>query len=193
MITLRQLRFLVKPAVFALVNQRDRKVWVGHSQSILGALASKLEAFHNRAEPSNPLFLDFHHGKLQYKVLEYLPEDKITSNDFKLLKTQDYMDEYVAKGYKLYNKRMAISYKVRIDIEHAPDHLKIDQYYAIVSITNRHRMSQIVGIFNTYDDAVLFQEKYYGTEKIRNIVYAINDLTKQYFCDKIRFSRSPIL
>lgn len=161
---------LAVSGVYAFINEKEKRIYVGQSNNVLYALNRSIERFKMNAHECVELQYDFNEGLLEYTILE-TEADRLT----RLVKAEHYKSVYENDGYNLYPQRKLVKFDVRIKIETIDHPL---QYKAIVYL-NTNRKHHILGIFDTIDEANEFVKLHYTTP-LTTITYAKNNLTLNY-------------
>lgn len=163
-----ELNKLPKQCIYGLINNTDKRIFLGYSTNIVTALGRLINY-------SNNLFKD-DLDKLELIVIEPIKN----SNDLRL-KLKYWFKEYSNKGFLFYKKPINLpSYKLRIDLMADFRNVKEGNYLCYVKLISRRYRELTVGVFNTYGEAELFCKKYYINGQVNNIIYSNNKLSKEY-------------
>lgn len=145
--------------LFALINDSDKKAYVGYGQNLLSSIARHtkhmLTKEHAIPELCNPEVI----SKLNLVVLETF--EKISDRDLKLAHNR-WCVHYMNLGYSLYNKITALAYTLDIEIHN---------YRAHVILRTRSNKPLTVAIFDKMKDAQDFVAKHYNDELITKVVF----------------------
>ena len=147
--------------VYALINETDKRIYISYSTYVLGAVARLLRELKDGAHPSDQLCQDL--DKLEVHILE-------RSENLKLRATF-YAKEYEKRGYELYRPVKYVQYKVKRRYKQGKVFVEL--------VTNSYNRSVVVGVFEKMGAAKHFIETYY-TGDIYRIIYANNELTREY-------------
>lgn len=156
---------LSNSGLFALINDFDRKVYVGYSRNILDALKRIVSDLNDNLKTHKNIKEDF--TKLRLVVLE-----KMT--DVRLMKIlyNNYIEHYRNIGYTSYRNVIPIKLRVRIEIT-------LD-YKILVHLVCNNKTKIVVGVFDKMKEADSFVADFYTDRKIK-LVYANNALTRNYY------------
>lgn len=149
------------PGVWAFVNDTDKIVYLSYSKNIQSTVSRNIKEMADNSHSCKQLIKD--KSKLQLQVLEY---------NCSKAKLSYWIDNYRNKGYSLYRERNGeVVYRVKVKI--------IPEYFVHVTLCNLRGTSTVVGVFDNMQEANSFIQTHYS-DKIYNIVYSDNILTKQY-------------
>lgn len=160
---------LCSPGLYVILNEEDRKVWVGQTHSFLEAFSRMLSGLRDGTYPSKPLRLAYNNRKIRIEIIE-----TCTDKTERLLKLGVLCEEYKSRGYELYNKRDGLKYTPKLRIVQE-DY----KFYAQVVLKNRNHGTLVVGVFEEVEEAEQFMKTYYSGKIVRP-VYSTNDLTRSY-------------
>lgn len=146
-------------AVYALINDSDRRVYVSYSVDVLLAIRRLLVDY-------AVLDADYKSGKLRIAILE-TASDKRTMQ----LYVEHYQIKYESLGYSFYKRNKFIQYKVQITIE--SDRL------VYVFLVSRNYSKLIVGIFSKMDQARAFKAVLESSNPVLP-VFALNGHTRRH-------------
>jgi len=158
-----QIKEHCQPGIFRLFNNSNNSCLIFYAKNISKKLINIVTT---RSDLTD----------YKFEVLEYSNCDLI---DLKI-KTQYWKDKYSNLGCLVSNPLPKFKRRVIIDLlDHfnKPDGKELLCYVKIVS---RGSKDLILGIYNSYGDAQEFINKYYK-EGIKEIVYAENELTNEYY------------
>jgi len=148
--------------VYAFINEKDKKIYVGQSKNVLNAVMRHIERFKLNAHECHELQKEFNEGLLSFKLLE-----KHSGFIDRLVLAEYYKHEYSVLGYIIYKQKKHIRLNVRVRIETKGEH----KYKATVSIIS-NRKHHLLGVFDTIHDANEFVAKYY-TIPYKYLTYAL--------------------
>lgn len=161
---------LITNGLYCLINERDKKVALWHTSSLLESIAKHLTQLQRGICPIRPLQTEVTKNKflnLELKVLETGVEGGMGL----ALKHGTWCKSFEDLGYELYNPRKPLTLKPRIICNPGTGISKVE-----VVLTNKAYKSITVGIFRTILEAKQFLETFYQ-EGFTKIVYADNDLS----------------
>lgn len=140
---LRYLLMTNQPAVYALVNEKDKKIFIGCSNDPIKALGAHIAMLANRTHNSRALRKD--RNKLKMIILCHC------ESKYKEIHKLIEIDAAIKRGYTLYNIENLPKYKVRIRL--------VAQIYAghgykvKVQLVNKGKRVFNVASFNTRQEA----------------------------------------
>lgn len=159
--------------VFALYNDKDKKVYIGTSNCCLLAISQLLKNFKDKVVPIRELYQD--RKKLEVSILETI-DDKIQRD----VRYNYWCDYYRNLGYSLYREHKGTTYTVRLTIEN----IETEIYRVLVQLVNTRKDKIVVGVFSTVDEAQEFIKLNYEGKDYIVPVYSDNSLTKEYLNKK---------
>jgi hypothetical protein len=126
---------LPKQAIFVLLNEKDKKVYISYSTKFHSKLGSIAEQIHDHTWRWKDMIKD--KKKLQLQILE----TSVQKNFVKY-----YRDYYRNKGYELYNEkeRIPLWYEFK---------LGYTQRKVVVFAVDGHWNKTVLGRFDTYEEA----------------------------------------
>jgi hypothetical protein len=158
--------------IYALINQKEQKIYLGYTTNLPGALARIIK---DLKYSNNKLKNDL--DKLTFGIIETITDRKNLRLRYKF-----HQNEYSNDGWMLYRKDNKLpNYKLRIDVLgedglHTTDHTKV-----FVKLRTRGGSEVIIGVFSDFNDASEWAyNTYTDKSNISNIVYANNELTQEY-------------
>lgn len=162
-------------AVYALINDSDKKVYVSYSVDVLLAIRRLLADY-------AVLDADYKSGKIRIAILETISDKKTMQ-----LYVEHYQVKYEGMGYSFYKRNRFVHYKIQIAIE--TDRL------VYVFLVSRNYSKLIVGIFSKMDQANAFKKVLENSNPILP-VFALNGHTRRHclglpldrgfdYCEKI--------
>lgn len=153
--------------VFALVNEKDKKIFIGKTTNLVTYLGRLI----NECQYSNKELL----------TLPFIILESITDKPNLYVRFNYWINYYSNKGYLIYKKpKYRLNYKLRIDLmgdfrmQYEARHL----FY--VKILSRRYRELVIGVFDKIYDAEAFIADNYPNG-IESVVYSSNSLTKEYF------------
>ena len=158
---------LPKTAVYGLINEKDKAIYLTHCRDVIVSLNRIMEGLRNGSNETG-LLEDYRNNKLDIVILN-TESDKLRQ----LQLIEWYKDEYRNKGYKLYNNHVYIRYTVTTEI---------NGKFVYVVLKNGAKSKTIVGVFKSIWEAKEFINGSYPS-KIYFPIYASNDLTKKYLAE----------
>lgn len=147
---------LPKNSIYGLVNETKKEVYLTYATDQLGSLLRLLGDYRNGSGFTNDI------SQFEYKLFEEVTDKKELK-----LRYNHWYDQLNVKGYKLLNKRRAISYKLIATIEKKLLYVKLRSRYSEI----------VVGVFDDILDCQSFMDNY---GDLYNIKYSSNLLTKEY-------------
>lgn len=157
-------------AVYAFVNEIDRKVYVCASQDTIMSISQNVSALKQFVHRIGSMQDDA--GKMWIRILETVED----STEL-MLRENYWKDQFLSEGYTLYNNRNRVQYRIR-------EELDIETGRIIVKLVSRRNKQIVVGVFNTKREVDCFVSKNYS-KGIYNITYAKN-LATNWFLKRIR-------
>lgn len=156
------LKTLNVAGVYLLVNLESKEVYVSYSSNIAGALVRLLS--------SNMFF-----PKFQFNILE-LVTDSINLRP----RCQFYKDLYSSNGYTLLNPKRVSNWKLRIESINDFRDKAGKSLLFVVNLYSGAYKRLTVGIFESYESLQSFIDLHYARNLVTRIVYADNELTREY-------------
>jgi len=171
MINLNTLLNLPECAVFALVNEHDKMVYLGYSTSVLSKLDEVLGFIRRGERFGSQMRVDS--GKLEFKIVETVN----CRNKLKIRYSYHY-DQFVKNGYKFYNEIVPVRYKAKQLIRRMSDHNEVPR--VCLYLVSKGNRKILVGVFETVAEANKFQQIHYQSEFAYDIIYSRNELSMRY-------------
>ena len=169
----RQFLELSRPGIYVLVNNRHKRVAVAHTNDLLRSIASIVTSINHGTHKCQKL--NEQKDWLSLEILETV-EDSTT----RYLRYEHWVAHYRKLGYKTYFYKKALQYQVKLDI--LPDFTHgNNNLLAYVHLINKRRDKLVVGVFNNIEEAKGWIEETYRPMDIISPVYAVNDLSREYF------------
>lgn len=160
---------LPEKCIYAFLNQKDKKIYIGFTKNLLQALERNL---YYMKYSNHPCKNDI--ANLELIVLENI----VTDLDLRL-RYEYYSNKYSNEGWRLYRNYKAIDYKVSIDVINIAISNGMPSIKCCVKLRRRGSNELIVGIFNSVSEAELFVSDKYSNG-VSNIIYADNKLTLDF-------------
>lgn len=177
-----QLKTLCKPGLYALINEKDRKVYLGTSTNILTSLNRNICDLKYNRHPCIP----------SSDSIEFLFLEEIENRNIQKIRLVFYIDYYKNLGYTLYRNFPGLRYKLSVDIR--VDFRKGCEQFELVYVILKcpSHLNFICGVFRTIPEANEFIESVYKDSIYYYPVQALNSLTKE-FCNTILYPiKTPI-
>lgn len=152
-----------KNSIYALINEQDKEIFLTYSTNSLSSLTRLI----NEIKAGYGLSIDL--SKFQYKLLEEIKNQQILAFRFNY-----WYDYFKNDGYKLYNKRKPVNYKLNYTVGQDFRNKANRLLYAIL----KNRSKEIVlGVFDNINECTTFIQNY---GDLYSIKHADNNLTKEY-------------
>lgn len=164
---------LPKRAIWAFINDTDRKIWVSHSRNVLRAFMHNLALIKNNLHQDTGLNVD--QSKIRFLILEDC-EESVPKEDEFLLREAYWMEDYKKQGYTLYRDRTPLELTLRIESDRLFEEYKL---VIVAKLIDRNDKQRIVGVFDKESEALVWTKKFYPGP-IHEIHYCKNELTKRY-------------
>lgn len=157
-----ELKLINLPGIYLLVDEAKKLAYINYSSNIAGALIKHLSS--NKFE------------NWEFKVLEI-----VTDNPIRLrIRCQYFKDLYSSNTYEIINFNRASNLKLFID-PIKDFRLGFGNHDLLrVKIVSKGYRDFVVGIFNDYVELDEFLQKYYARNLVTDLIYADNDLTREY-------------
>lgn len=163
---------LSKSGIYALCNEKTKKVYIGSTSSFLTSINRNL--------------IDIKADNHKYISLQDYPDlyvvflEEINSRNMNpKIRVAYWVDHYKNLGYALYRTYPGLRYKVRIDISHDFRFPNTDPLI-YVRLVDRSNKKIVVGIFESMSEANSFVATTYSQSLITTISYMDNNLTNEY-------------
>lgn len=145
----------VDSAIFAIINETDKRVYVGYSARLHKRLGIILSEILSGDWKYKQMIED--KGKLEFKILDH-NTDKVFVKYF--------IVQYVKMGYSIYNdsERIPLEYKFRIEF---------GKEQVLVCAVNKRNEKEILGKFSMYQEAQEFLDYINRNNPARNLVYKV--------------------
>lgn len=150
----------------AFVNERDRKVYIIHSDNLIDALLKNLMMIKQRTHSCMSLIED--QSVLEFKFLESVEDRQLQKMRF-----IDWVDEYKKLGYAMYRNYLPVRYNAKLAYSKNLKSIEVRLY-------NKRYEWFVVGVFSTMKDAESWMSENYPNEIVNRIVYADNVLTREH-------------
>lgn len=162
----RTLNDLSKPGIWAIVNERDRVVYLSQSNNILSSMSRNIDMIHDKSHPCRKLLRD-------KSLLSFVLLEELHTETNRKLRLNYWINHYRNKGYTLYRRHNG-------EVSYTPKVFVTKDYKIHVTLVNKRNDKLIVGVFDKMDDATQFITTYYSNT-FYNITYSDNILTKEYY------------
>jgi hypothetical protein len=142
-------------AIFALINETDKRVYVSYSSRLhkrIGSIMSEILA-----------------GEWKYKqMIEDKAKLKLVILEHQDTKTfvKYFIDDFKRRGYYIYNESEKPPVEYRFKIEHTVNHV-------LVVAVNKRNEKKVLGKFKMFEDARQFLEYVTGNNPTKSLVYSI--------------------
>lgn len=168
-LSFQELYNLPERCIYAFLNKKDKKIYIGFTKNLLSALQRNLYLMKYSNHPcKNDV------SKIEFEILEYI----VTDSDLKL-RYEYYSNKYSNDGWGLYRDYKAIDYKVSIDLIDTNVVGGMPSIKCCVKLRRQGYSELIVGIFNSVSDAEVFVSDKYSNG-VFNIIYCDNQLTLDF-------------
>ena len=157
-----QLKHVNQAGVYLLVSLDTREVYINHSSNIAKSLVRLLS--------SNMYF-----PKFNFNILE-LVTDPINLRP----RCQFYKDLYSSNGYTLLNPKRVSNWKLYTGIIDDFTYARGHKALFTVTLVSGSYKRIIVAVYSDYEELQEFLRYYYPANLVTSIIYADNDLTKEY-------------
>lgn len=158
---------LPKTAVYGLINEKDKGIYLTHCRDFIVSLNRILESLKNGSTEYPELLQDYRNNLLDVVILN-TECDKLRQLEL----IEFYKDQYRNNGYKLYNNHIYIKYTVCIEVK--------DRIVSVI-LKSGAKSKTVIGVFNTIWEAKEFINSL--PSKIYFPIYASNTLTKDYLAE----------
>lgn len=155
--------------IYILKSEKERFVYITYSKDIVMSLGKNIKSIQDRVHTCTALNSGY--GDLEFEVIETL-SDQYTILDIHC-RIHYYIDLYTELGYNIVTYKTIQKLKFKVDVNN--DYKVVCKLVAISS-----RNEYIMGIFRDMEDAKGFIELY-SNMKVLQPVYAINELSSNYF------------
>ena len=157
---------LPNKGIAAFLNERDRKVYIIHSDNLIDALLKNLMMIKQGTHSCTPLIED-------QDVLEFIFLESVEDRQLQKMRFIDWVDHYKKLDYSLYRNYLPVTYKAKLGYSNNLKFIEVRLY-------NRRYEWFVVGVFSTMKDAGSWMNENYPNEIVNRIVYADNVLTKDH-------------
>jgi len=157
-ITLNEIKKLPSDAVFGLISDSSKEVYVSHTTNLRSRIGLIMDNFSIREDTRLVVFLDGVYDK-----------------GYKQIFAQYHLDKYISDGYRNVGivGRSYINYKVRVQYSELLNEV-------LVTLTTKRGDKMVVGVFSNVDDANKFVDDYYKLGEMVQPIYAINERTVRW-------------
>lgn len=154
-------------AIWAFVNEDDRRVYIGYSERAVGAIGQAITDIQRHCHkwiPGDDI------GKLKLVLLEEFNNRLIAQ-----LRVGVYVDKYRKEGYTLYRK---YNHEKRFLLE---EDFVDNKYYGLM-LRSKCGDEIVLGVFNTKNECIEYRKTY--CRNIADVVICNNKLTREYYEQK---------
>jgi len=162
---LKNLTELTCSGIWAFVNDKDKRIFISHSNNILSSVSRNISEIKDKSHSCRKLLRDFPNLDLLVLEANVLPHDR-------KIKVGKWMDHYRNKGWTLYKDNPPVSYSIRTAIS--------KDYKVHILLVNKRNDKLVIGVFTTMDEATQFLSTNYPNNKVHNIIYSDNSLTREF-------------
>lgn len=135
-----------QPGVYALINEKDKKVYIGCSNAPIVALSKHIAMLANRTHPLKEIKKD--RNKLKMSIL------CSCEGPYKELHKLIEIENAIKRGYELYNIENLPQYKARIRLIH--NKYPGEGYKVVVQLVNKGKRTFDVRQFNNRTEAEIW-------------------------------------
>jgi len=146
---------LPQAGIWALVNEKDRRIYLTFSNAVAGSLTRNLMALKDGSHRSKQMVKDL--PKLTFKLIEPFSKSNVENR----LRLKYWMDQYSVQEYEHYISGVSIKIRVQKELSAHPRGV-------IVRLVNSRYKKIPLGLFGTMEEADRFIETNY-----RNGIYHI--------------------
>lgn len=154
---------LARPGIFAFVHYRTKSMYITYSNNMLTAISSHITQAQDGVHSNKSMNKYF--KNLRLYVIEECDSSNLT------VQHSYWWKQFEQQGYKFYNTRPPLQYKVRTVI--------LVDYSVQVQLINKNREVLVLGVFDNIQEANTFQQLVQSLDPIRPLYYN-NLLTKSY-------------
>ena len=164
-------------AVYALVNEFEKRAFLGFAKRLSNALARHISYLRDGSHSCRELVQD--QAFLQLRILETGLDSRSI-----YIRTGHWHREYIDRGYAVYNARGPYSFRMSVVIgPRWKTTQKANTKYFFATLKNQNKRSIVVGVFDDIEKLNRWTSRYYSDRHVHNIVYANNPLTKEFLID----------
>jgi hypothetical protein len=160
---------LSKPGIWAIVNERDRIVYLSQSNNVLSAVSRNISSIHDKSHSTRRLIRD-------KSLLSFVFLEEVATETDRKLRLNYWIDNYRNRGYTFYRKKNG-------ECLYTPKVFITTDFKVHVTLVNKRNDKLVVGVFNTIQEANQFVESNYPNT-FYSITYSNNTLTKEYYKSK---------
>lgn len=154
--------------IYGFINEDDKKIYIGHTYDLLLALHRNLKEIKYSNHPC----------KRDLKKLKFIIIETLNTRKKSHIRHQYWINDYSNKGYRLYRRYKACSFKLRIDLLADFRYQGYAKYLFYVKLLTKRYKELTVGVFDNIKETESFVSDNY--KSIDNIIYSDNALTKEY-------------
>jgi peroxiredoxin family protein len=154
---------------WALLNNRNKKIYIVYSVDLLGSVAKAIRMMNRNEHPIEAL--NRHKNVLSLIILD----DVVLDDRNARIQMNYWINKYKKRGYKLYNIIARTELRITYDVYEG-------KMAAILK--NSRNEKQIVGLFDDLFGVATFIETFYVGDVIFP-VYATNEATREYIKNQL--------
>lgn len=158
-----------KPGIWGFINEKDKRVFISYSNNILASVSRNISQIQDKSHSCRKLIRDL--PNLTFVMLVCNDSTKTRK-----IRAVELMDSFVSRGYVPYTNKLIVSYKIRIVVT--------TDFKIHVLLVNRRNDKTVIGVFDKMDEASSFIQHNYPNNKIHNVIYSDNSLTKEFIRSK---------
>jgi hypothetical protein len=162
---LKNLTELTCSGIWAFVNTKDKRIFISHSNNILSSVSRNISEIKDKSHSCRKLLRDLPNLELLVLEADVLPQDR-------KIKVGKWMENYKNKGWTLYKDTPPVLYSIRTSIS--------KDYKVHILLVNKRNDKLVVGVFTTMDEATQFLFTNYPNNKVHNVIYSDNSLTREF-------------
>ena len=157
---------LPKAGIWALINEKDRRIFLSFSNSMAGSLTRNLGALKDGSHRCKMMVQDT--SKLSFKMIEEFSKSNVENR----LRLSYWMDHFRGQGFEVYNGHVSIKMRVQKDLIINPNGVE-------VKLVNQRYKKIVVGFFKNIDEADRFIETNYRNG-VYSVVFDDSPMTKRF-------------
>lgn len=164
---LQELINLPSMGIYGFINKKDLKIDLIYSSNLVTSLVQNVNSLKSSNKDVNDL--------------EFILIEPITDIELLKVRYNYWLDYYARMGYGFYRIYASVKLKLRIEVLNDVLWPGCFDPRVYVKLVTRNRSERIVGVFTAMSEAEEFvAANYPDSSNIFNIVYANNNLTKEY-------------
>lgn len=159
-----------KECLYCLINEKDKRIQVYSTSNFLSHLSKlvqELGSLNNKE-----LLIDLKNNKARLLILETEFPNKLSRNN----KFRQVVQKYKNLDFGFYNELSVVQYRLREIFRYRNN----KAYYVIELVGSKGTEPVVVGVFTKWREARGFQDKYYPSGCITEVVIADNDETRTW-------------